>query len=132
MKKLAVIVALTVSLTMVLTACATPATPTEAPAPTQAPAATAVSATAVPATEAPAKPFRVALIMPSTTNDLAFGQSMYDALVKVQTDMGGPDKMELVKSENVFTADDAASAMRDYATQGYNLIIAHGSQYGSA
>src|SRR5512140_361110 len=127
MKKLAVIVALTVSLTMVLTACATPATPTEAPAPTQAPAATAVPATAVPATEAPAKPFRVALIMPSTTN-LAFGQSMYDALVKVQTDMGGPDKMELVKSENVFTADDAASAMRDYATQGYNLIIAHGSQ----
>jgi basic membrane protein A len=57
---------------------------------------------------------------------------MYDALLKVQTEMGGPDKMEIAKSENVFTADDAASAMRDYATQGYNLIIAHGSQYGSA
>jgi basic membrane protein A len=70
--------------------------------------------------------------MPSTINDLAFAQSMYDALLKVQTDMGGPDKMELVKSENVFTADDAAAAMRDYATQGYQLIIAHGSQYGSA
>ena len=85
------------------------------------------------ATEAPAaKAFRVALIMPSTINDLAFGQSMYDALVKVQTDMGGASKLEIVKSENVFTADDAAAAMRDYATQGYNLIIAHGSQYGSA
>ena len=40
--------------------------------------------------------------------------------------------MEIAKSENVFTADDAAAAMRDYATQGYDLIIAHGSQYGSA
>ena len=42
--------------------------------------------------------FRVAVIMPSTINDLAFSQSMYDALIKIQTDMGGPEKMELVYS----------------------------------
>jgi basic membrane protein A len=75
---------------------------------------------------------RVAVIMPSTINDLAFSQSMYDALIKVQTDMGGPEKMELVYSENMFVVDDAAAAIRDYATQGYDLIIAHGSQYGSS
>jgi basic membrane lipoprotein Med (substrate-binding protein (PBP1-ABC) superfamily) len=75
---------------------------------------------------------RVAVIMPSTINDLAFSQSMYDALLKIQKDMGGPDKMELVYSENMFVVDDAAAAIRDYATQGYDLIIAHGSQYGSS
>ncbi|MGD8626200.1 MAG: BMP family protein [Anaerolineae bacterium] len=76
--------------------------------------------------------FRVAVIMPSTINDLAFSQSMYDALLKIQADMGGPDKMELVYSENMFVVDDAAAAIRDYASQGYDLIIAHGSQYGSS
>ena len=132
MKKLALLVTLVIALSAILTACGAPATATEAPAPTQAPAATSVPATEVPPTAEAAKPFRVAVVMPSTINDLAFAQSMYDALVKVQTDMGGPTKLEIAKSEKVFTADDAAAAMRDYATQGYNLIIAHGSQYGSA
>jgi basic membrane protein A len=76
--------------------------------------------------------FRVAVIMPSTINDLAFSQSMYDALLKVQEDMGGPEKMELVYSEGMFVVDDAAAAIRDYASQGYDLVIAHGSQYGSS
>lgn len=79
-----------------------------------------------------AKVLRVAVIMPSTINDLAFSQSMYDALIKVQKDLGGTSKMELAYSENMFVVDDAAAAIRDYATQGYNLIIAHGSQYGSS
>lgn len=88
-----------------------------------------------PAVEAPAesgKVFRVAVIMPSAINDLAFSQSMYQALVQMQTEMGGPEKMELVYSENMFVVDDAAAAIRDYASQGYNLVIAHGSQYGSS
>ncbi len=75
---------------------------------------------------------RVAVIMPSTINDLAFSQSMYDALLKIQAERGGTDKMELVYSENMFVVDDAAAAIRDYASQGYDLIIAHGSQYGSS
>jgi basic membrane protein A len=76
--------------------------------------------------------FRVAVIMPSTINDLAFSQSMYDALLAIQTEMGGPEKMELVYSEGMFVVDDAAAAIRDYATEGYDLVIAHGSQYGSS
>ena len=79
-----------------------------------------------------AKVLKVAVIMPSTITDLAFSQSMYDALIKVQKDMGGASKMELAYSENMFVVDDAAAAIRDYASQGYNLIIAHGSQYGSS
>ena len=85
-----------------------------------------------PSTTAPVEKFRVAVVMPSAINDLAFSQSIYDALISVQKDMGGPDKFEIVYSENMFVVDDAAAAIRDYATQGYNLVIAHGSQYGSS
>ena len=91
-----------------------------------------LSACGAPATAAPVEKFRVAVVMPSAINDLAFSQSMYDALLRVQTDMGGPDKFEIVYSENMFVVDDAAAAIRDYATKGYNLVIAHGSQYGSS
>ncbi|MBN2043563.1 MAG: BMP family protein [Anaerolineales bacterium] len=75
--------------------------------------------------------FRVAVVMPSAINDLAFSQSMYDALSAIQAERGA-DKFEFVYSESMFVVDDAAAAIRDYASQGYNLIIAHGSQYGSS
>lgn len=107
MKKLVMLFTLIIGLSLVLSACGAPA-------------------------PAPAKSFRVAVIMPSAKNDLAFSQSMYDALLKVQTDMGGPGKMEIAYSENMFVVDDAAAAIRDYATKGYDLVIAHGSQYGSS
>ncbi len=32
----------------------------------------------------------------------------------------------------MFVVEDAATAIRDYASQGYDLVIAHGSQYGSS
>jgi basic membrane protein A len=133
MKKFTWIVTFVVALSMILSACGSP-TPTEAPKPTEAPA-TAAPATEAPTaapTEAPAAgPFRVAVIMPSAKNDMAFSQSMYDALVAIQKEMGA-DKFEFVFSEGMFKVDDAAAAIRDYATQGYNLVIAHGSQYGSS
>jgi basic membrane protein A len=110
MKKFAWFLTLVLALSMVLSACGAGA----------------------PATAAPVEKFRVAVVMPSAINDLAFSQSMYDALVRVQKDMGGPDKFEIVYSENMFVVDDAAAAIRDYATKGYNLVIAHGSQYGSS
>jgi len=77
------------------------------------------------------KPFRVAVVMPSPKNDLAFSQSMYDALAAIQNEMGA-DNFEFAFSEGMFVVDDAAAAIRDYATRGYNLVIAHGSQYGSS
>jgi basic membrane lipoprotein Med (substrate-binding protein (PBP1-ABC) superfamily) len=56
---------------------------------------------------------------------------MYDALVKIQNEMG-EENFEIAYSDNLFVVDDAASAIRDYATQGFDLIIAHGSQYGAS
>jgi basic membrane lipoprotein Med (substrate-binding protein (PBP1-ABC) superfamily) len=76
--------------------------------------------------------FRVAVVMPSAINDLAFSQSMYNALKSVQAEMGGEANFELKYSENMFKVPDATAAIRDYASQGYNLVVAHGSQYGPA
>ncbi len=75
--------------------------------------------------------FRVALVAPSATNDLAFTQSMYDALIRIQEERG-EENFEIAFSENMFVVDDAAAAIRDYASEGYDLVIAHGSQYGSS
>lgn len=133
MKKFAWILTFVLALALVVSACGAPATeapvveePAEA---TEAPA----EATEAPAEEAaPAEPFRVAVVMPSAINDLAFSQSMYDALMRIQEEMGGPEAFEFVYSENMFVVDDAAAAIRDYASQGYDLVIGHGSQYGSS
>jgi len=94
-----------------------------------------LSACGAAATEAPAaeaKPVRIAVVMPSATTDMAFSQSMYSALVAVQKEMGGETKMEIKYSENMFKVPDAAAAIRDYASQGFDIVVAHGSQYGSS
>ena len=80
--------------------------------------------------EEDAGPFRIAVVMPSAINDLAFSQSMYDALLMIQEWMGGEEAMTFDYSDGMFVVDDAAAAIRDYAAQGYDLVIAHGSQYG--
>jgi basic membrane lipoprotein Med (substrate-binding protein (PBP1-ABC) superfamily) len=81
---------------------------------------------------APAKPLRVAVIMPSATTDMAFSQSMYQALLAVQKELGGPSAMEIKFTENMFKVPDVPPALRDYASQGFDIVIAHGSQYGSS
>lgn len=115
MKKFAWFLSLVLAFTLILSACG------------------GAPPTAAPATDAPAsgEPFRVAVVMPSAINDLAFSQSMYDALVRVQQEMGAGN-FEFVYSENMFVVDDAAAAVRDYASQGFDLVIGHGSQYGSS
>ena len=74
-------------------------------------------------------PFRVAVVMPSATNDLAFSQSIVDGLQAVQDEMGA-DNFEYVTQDGTFVVDDAAVALRQWALEGYDLVIAHGSQYG--
>lgn len=72
--------------------------------------------------------FGIAVILPSAKNDLAFSQSMVDALERVGEDRD----IEVSYTDNAFVVEDAAAAMRDYASSGdYKLIIAHGSQYGA-
>jgi basic membrane protein A len=79
-----------------------------------------------------AAPFRIAVVMPSAITDMAFSQSMWNALTAVQKEMGGEAVLSLKYSENMYMVPDAAAAVRDYASQGFDVVIAHGSQYGSS
>jgi basic membrane lipoprotein Med (substrate-binding protein (PBP1-ABC) superfamily) len=79
-----------------------------------------------------AEKIRIAVVMPSAITDMAFSQSMWSALKAVQTEMGGETALELKYSEGMFKVPDAAAAIRDYASQGFDIVIAHGSQYGTS
>ena len=70
---------------------------------------------------------KVALVAPSATNDLAFTQSMYSALESLKS----TENLQIAVSANEFVVSNAADIIEEYAHEGYNLIIAHGSQYGS-
>lgn len=70
---------------------------------------------------------RVAIVAPSARNDLAFTQSMVDAVGVVAAERGN---IEVSITDNTFVPEEAANAIRDYAAQGYDLVIAHGSQFG--
>jgi basic membrane lipoprotein Med (substrate-binding protein (PBP1-ABC) superfamily) len=80
----------------------------------------------------PEEIFRVAVVMPSSISDLAWSQSIYTGLVDLQTQLGGADKLEIAYTEGMFDVTAAAQALRDYAEEGYDLVIAHGTQYGTS
>jgi basic membrane protein A len=128
-RRLMFVMTLVLVAVMALAACAAPV----------APAAPAGDAAAEAPTEAAAEEgaaaggeqFRVALIMPSTTTDYSWSQSIYDGLKAVQAEMGGESAMEIAVTESLFNVADAGNAIRDYATSGYDLVIAHGAQYGN-
>ena len=71
---------------------------------------------------------KVALVAPSATNDLNWTQSIYAALEALK----GPEHLKIAVSANEYVTSLAANIIEEYAHQGYNLIIAHGTQYGSA
>ena len=73
-------------------------------------------------------PFRVALVAPSARNDLAFTQSMFDSLARLSADYN----IEIEVTDGTFVIEDAAVAIRSYADDGFDMVIAHGSQYGGS
>ncbi|MEW6232606.1 MAG: BMP family protein [Chloroflexota bacterium] len=123
-KMLGLAIALLVPLNA-LAACGPTLAPTAAPVVVTKEVPVVVTAT--PAPTKPAKVFKVALILPSTMDDLAWSQSMYEGVKKVKEEMG--PAMEFTVSENLYKIVDAGAAIRDYAGKGYDLVIAHGSQY---
>ncbi len=96
-------------------------------------AAASALVTTVPTSVAPAgavsptTTLKVALVAPSAVNDLAFTQSMVAALDSLKTSY----HLQISISDNEYVVSDAANLIRQYAASGYNLVIAHGSQYGS-
>ena len=136
-KHLKILFALTVVLTLVLTACAPAAT--QAPAATEAPAvateapaaateapAVATEAPAV-ATEAPAKKVKVAVLFPGVVSDQSWNQFGYEGLKKAETDCN----LETAYAEDVFQ-DKQLEILRNYAAEGYDIIISHGGEYADS
>lgn len=70
--------------------------------------------------------FRIAIVAPSASNDLAFTQSIVDAVNALEGDF------EIEVTDGTFVVEDAAAAIRGYAEDGVDLVIAHGSQYGGS
>lgn len=128
-RKWTLLMTFVLALALLVTGCQAQAPAPAAPAPAeQAGEAPSEGGEAEQAMET----FRIAIVMPSSTTDLAWSQAMYDALLAVQAEMGGEDALEIAYSEGMFQVTDAAAAIRDYAAEGYDLIIAHGTQYGNS
>ncbi|MDR2797984.1 MAG: BMP family protein [Treponema sp.] len=69
---------------------------------------------------------KIALIIENTIDDKGWCQAMYDGLVQAQNLL--PGRIEFSYSEKMLPVD-AGSAARQYAAQGYDVIIGHGAQY---
>jgi len=80
------------------------------------------------ATPGYAEGMKVAIVAPSASNDLAFTQSIVDAVNVLKEEY----ELEVAITDGTFVVDDAAAAIRDYAKNGYDIVIAHGSQYGGS
>ncbi len=80
--------------------------------------------------EAAAQKIRIGLVLPSTVDDMAWSQSMVEGLRAAQKKMGEAN-LEIAISEKLGKAVDAGAATRQYASQGFDIVIAHGSQYQS-
>lgn len=80
--------------------------------------------------QAKSEKIRIAIVLPSTKDDLSWSQGMVDGVNAVQKELGA-DKVEVAVSERLGNPTDAGAAIRQYASQGYDIIIAHGSQYQS-
>lgn len=102
-----------------LAACAAP---TAAPpaAPTNAPAAEQPTTASTPA-------FRVALILPGRADDQSWNQAAYAGMNWAKDNAGFPVELKVV--EQVYNVADIEPALRDYAQQGYDLVIGHGFQF---
>ena len=128
------IVVLLAVLGLVAAACGDDSTDTEVadstdtevadPPTTSAPAADSGSDMAEPACGSP-EGIRVAVVAPSAENDLAFSQSIVDGVERLT---GISDDVAI--TPGTFIVEDAGVALRQYAEDGYDLVIGHGSQYG--
>lgn len=101
-----------------LAACAPPA---PAPAPAEAPTPAGTAPAAGPQIK------KVALVLPGRIDDLAWNTAAYKGLQEVKQEMG----VEVTHVENVDPAD-VERVLRDFASQGYGLIVAHSFDFGDA
>lgn len=77
--------------------------------------------------EAADKKLKMALCLPGAISDKGFNAAAHAGLMRVKEDLGH----EVAFTENV-QRTDFVTTLRDYASRGYDVIIAHGFQWGDA
>jgi len=91
-------------------------------------AATEAPAEEAPAEEAPPEDVtKVAAVFPGVVTDQSWNQFGYEGLVKAEEECG----VEIAYSEDVFQ-DEQLEVFRNYAAEGYDIIIAHGGEYADS
>ncbi|HWQ42143.1 MAG TPA: BMP family protein [Desulfosporosinus sp.] len=74
-----------------------------------------------------AKPLKVALILPGKVDDVSWNQAMNDGMKALEKAYAG--KIKVTYSENVYEVSNIEPALREFASQGYDLVIGHGFQF---
>ncbi|WFD09381.1 BMP family protein [Tepidibacter hydrothermalis] len=70
---------------------------------------------------------KVALLLPGKADDVSFNQAMYEGMKKVEE--AYKDKIEVTYVEEVYEVSDIEPALRDFASEGYDLVFGHGFQF---
>lgn len=87
-----------------------------------------LSACGQTATEAPAdEKTKVAVMFPGVVTDQSWNQFGYEGLVLAQEECG----VEIAYSEDV-SQDEQIEVLRNYAAEGYDIIIGHGGEYADS
>lgn len=86
-----------------------------------------ISACTPKATEAPSTKTKVAVLFPGVVSDQSWNQFGYEGLKKAETECN----LETAYSDNV-SQDKQIETLRNYAAEGYDIIIAHGGEYADS
>jgi basic membrane protein A and related proteins len=76
---------------------------------------------------AKAAPFRVALLTPGPVSDQAWNAGAYNGLLRIRDSLGAE-----ISNVQTKTPAEFEENFRQYATQGYNLVIGHGFEFQGA
>ena len=85
------------------------------------------SATEAPAATPTEEKTKVAVMFPGVVTDQSWNQFGYEGLVRAQADCG----VEIAYTEEV-GQDDQIEVLRNYAAEGYDIIIGHGGEYSDS
>ena len=98
--------------------------PAEEPAAAEPAAEEAEQAPAAPADDT----FKMGLLVPGSANDEGWNQIAYDALLRIEDELGAEiSYVELEQNPASFE-----KAFRDYASQGYDMVLGHGFEFQDA
>ena len=70
---------------------------------------------------------KVALILPGKIDDVSWNQAMYEGIKELEEQY--KDKIVVTYIEEVYEVADIEPALRDFASEGYDLIFGHGFQF---